>query len=506
MLFPKNISGGNSMKKTMCLFLCLILTGISLFAGGASQKAGGGAAKLEIMSARTQDIEPDKDVILQELKKQLAMDFVMNDYSGDDYTIQINARMASGNYPDIFQVTQTMLTDYARRGLLLDLTDAYKNELLPLSNYLGDRKRIGAVGGKNYGIPTLADFSYDLDFVRKDWLDKLNLKTPVTVDDLYNVAVAFTNNDPDGNGKKDTYGLIGEGLHTFASVFGSYGVGIDNGFPIIYIKNGQLVSGVTDPDAVNAITAAKRFIDAGVVDPELFGNTEETSREKAWQGTFGIIRARWSSFKKDEHIAAAKAVNPNAEWAWITALKNGNNTSLNGVYQIGASTQSRITAIPAALAKNPEKLALVYKFFNYLASPAGARLVQFGIEGSNYRMNNGKMEPIDFSNIGNSWYYQFLGREEMPYLSTRFVNQLDVINSASKETRIEGLNGFVTYPDGFTASDAETYINQELVKFLYGQRPLSQYNDFLNTLNTLYNFKAYIDNAKTKLTQQGILK
>ena len=43
--------------------------------------------------------------------------------------------------------------------------------------------------------------------VRKDWLDKLGLAAPTTLDELYDVLYAFTYNDPDGNGKNDTYGL-----------------------------------------------------------------------------------------------------------------------------------------------------------------------------------------------------------------------------------------------------------------------------------------------------------
>jgi putative aldouronate transport system substrate-binding protein len=437
------------------------------------------------------------------------MDLVFNHAGGDDYIMQINTRMAAGNLPDIFQVNLIMLKDFARRGLLLDLTEPYKNELLPLSNYLGeDRKVLGVTSGKYYGIPTLADFSYDLDFVRKDWLDNLKLQPPVTVDDLYTVAVAFTNNDPDGNGKKDTYGLTGTGLHTFASVFGSYGVGIDTGFPVIYVKNGQLVSSITDPDAVTAINAAKRFIDAGVVDPDLFANTEGTIQDKGIQGAVGIVRARWSSFvlRDAARFALATAVNPKADWIWITALKNSNNTSVNGVFQVGASDQSRISVIPASLAKNPEKLNAVYKFLNYQTTKEGSRLVQFGIEGVNYREDNGKIEILDTSTTTHLWYYQFLGREELPYLSIRFGPQMEMINTAANEPRIEGLNGFVDYPDGFTASDVQTYVEQEIVKFLYGQRPISQYNDFINTLNTLYNFKAYMDAAQAQLTQVGILK
>ena len=40
-------------------------------------------------------------------------------------------------------------------------------------------------------------------WVRQDWLDKLGLKAPQNVDELYTVLKAFRDRDPNGNGKKD---------------------------------------------------------------------------------------------------------------------------------------------------------------------------------------------------------------------------------------------------------------------------------------------------------------
>ncbi len=59
--------------------------------------------------------------------------------------------------------------------------------------------------GKYYGVPTSAH-TYAL-FIRQDWLNKLNLKAPGNWDELKKVAQAFTHDDPDGNGKNDTYGF-----------------------------------------------------------------------------------------------------------------------------------------------------------------------------------------------------------------------------------------------------------------------------------------------------------
>ena len=40
--------------------------------------------------------------------------------------------------------------------------------------------------------------------IRQDWLDKLGLKAPTTIDEFEEVIRAFTEDDPDGNGQKDT--------------------------------------------------------------------------------------------------------------------------------------------------------------------------------------------------------------------------------------------------------------------------------------------------------------
>ena len=61
-------------------------------------------------------------------------------------------------------------------------------------------------------------------FIRKDWLENVGMEMPTTWEDLYNVAHAFTYDDPDGNGVKDTYGLTGDGMGTLRYFFSSTGV------------------------------------------------------------------------------------------------------------------------------------------------------------------------------------------------------------------------------------------------------------------------------------------
>ena len=50
-------------------------------------------------------------------------------------------------------------------------------------------------------------------YIRKDWLRKLGLKEPKTVEELYEVLIAFRDKDPNGNGKKDEIPVFIRGNH-----------------------------------------------------------------------------------------------------------------------------------------------------------------------------------------------------------------------------------------------------------------------------------------------------
>ena len=52
-------------------------------------------------------------------------------------------------------------------------------------------------------------------WINQDWLDKLGLKMPETIAELYDVLVAFRDKDPNGNGKRDEIPITGKALYTY---------------------------------------------------------------------------------------------------------------------------------------------------------------------------------------------------------------------------------------------------------------------------------------------------
>ncbi|MDK8189911.1 sugar ABC transporter [Paenibacillus sp. UMB7766-LJ446] len=151
------------------------------------------------------------------------------------------------------------------------------------------------MNGTKYGIPLASD-PYGNDntlYIRDDWMKKFNLSAPKTLDDLSHMLDVFTNQDPDGNGKKDSYGLsIGtkDGFVAgFAStdwIFGAYGT-----IPETWMKgpDGSLHYGSIQPGAKQALATLRDWYQKGYIDPEIAIHDSSKAAESVTSGKTGVI-------------------------------------------------------------------------------------------------------------------------------------------------------------------------------------------------------------------------
>ncbi|GLX65785.1 extracellular solute-binding protein [Paenibacillus glycanilyticus] len=134
--------------------------------------------------------------------------------NAEQYQNKIAVTMASGDMPDFMNVDAQQFQILVQAGTIADLTDVYAKYASDLtkSSFEGSnslRLKAATIDGKIMGIPADGGEAADtqLIYIRKDWLNNLGLQPPKTMDDVINIAMAFTKNDPDKNGKNDTYGL-----------------------------------------------------------------------------------------------------------------------------------------------------------------------------------------------------------------------------------------------------------------------------------------------------------
>ncbi|MFJ1551724.1 extracellular solute-binding protein [Streptomyces sp. NPDC088246] len=121
----------------------------------------------------------------------------------DDFETKLQQRAAQKNLPDIVMNDVTQLGAMHSQGLLREIDlDKVKSSKEAVGQALDSGK---SVDGKQFGLPYSAQASALL--IRKDWREKLKLQVPQNWDDFAAMAEAFTTKDPDGDGKKNTFGL-----------------------------------------------------------------------------------------------------------------------------------------------------------------------------------------------------------------------------------------------------------------------------------------------------------
>lgn len=225
---------------------------------------------------------------LQMINDRFNVDYQLSFVPQANYDERISALLASGSIPDIIRYGQNELTSryqtFAKQGAFLAL-DEYIDEYPSLSyvpNFVWEQLK---VDGKVYAIPQYFPKFTLLPMIRQDWLDNLNLKTPTSLEELKDVAMAFTKEDPDQNGKDDTYGMVlGKDLSP-AYNFGAYWDAA-----AYYHKNedGQFIPGMIGEGRKQVIELLADLHREGAVTPDFVTYDANMQNKEFYSGKAGI--------------------------------------------------------------------------------------------------------------------------------------------------------------------------------------------------------------------------
>ncbi|MCU6712634.1 extracellular solute-binding protein [Paenibacillus sp. J5C_2022] len=270
-------------------------------------------------------LTPETNAYLSKLKDMLNIEVeylwqVPSDQAQQKFSLAI----ASGDLPDMFEIGITDYEKFKEDGLLEDLTEVYEKYASPeLKAFVeadgGKTLDMYKSEGKILGLPNFEDpfMSAQILWLRKDWLDKLQLDAPQTLDELEKVAEAFVTGDPDGNGQNDTYGiafnkeLISWGFDTrgFFYTMGAY--------PKAWIKDaeGKLVPGEIQPETKVALERMNQWYGNGLIDKEFAFKDTDKVVEDIVAGKVGISFGEW--WYPNWPLNMNRDQNPGAEWVAI---------------------------------------------------------------------------------------------------------------------------------------------------------------------------------------------
>ena len=445
--------------------------------------------------------DPEDDAILPGIKKAMGCDVEWTVVSAE-YATQLNVRLAGDNIPNLFQVDYNMAPTYIRQGLLLNIEPYLDKMPNFVANYSESALENCYMNGGMYLIAARPYIAYADYSIRQDWLDNLGLKMPQTLDELYDVLYAFTYTDPDGNQKDDTYGLTGRGLSAFNIVFRAFGTTQPGSF---LIENGSVVYSSTDPDMKSAIEFIQKLIDAGVVDPEVITNQSMEHRDKAISGYAGVLACTFWDIFKQTYMDQALAICPTAHWELLPGVEGpGGRWDV----QYDSTNAPSYFGVDAELENDPEQLDKVLRLLDFLCTPeTGHRLTLFGQEGVHYELDaEGNVVPLEkLSEITYSFNYTICGRDDLPYLKTKFGYLSRQIEQCGAMKCLPIYNSKTKVPDEVNLSDIETYADEEITRFIYGERSLDEWDAYVETMNNVYGLSVYMESARNDLIRAGLI-
>lgn len=283
------------MKKTLSLFLALMLTLLVCLPASAAVTAKGELPIVDEpitltialpVAAKVEDMATNKLTLWYEEQTGIQLKFI--ELSPEDVATQVNMLMNSSDLPDVvlgYDVPYDVLCGYADAGLIVPLDEQYEKyglyvyeRLIPemgeaTLGYVTYDDQLWAVPAGGNLITNLYGSEYNR--IQTQFLEALGMEMPRTLDELYAFLVGVRDNDVNGNGDPSdeipmtTYARVNFVFRMISNAYqytdcGTY-LKVNDG-KVSFIANNELFK--------EALTFMKKLIDEGLCDPACFTQDE----------------------------------------------------------------------------------------------------------------------------------------------------------------------------------------------------------------------------------------
>lgn len=454
--------------------------------------AKGDMQAVKLVTLRTNPIQdkqtPVEEMVRNMIKEKTGADIEVQFATLDQFSNKMNLMLAGEEQLDYVGIKMPEAVELYKAGAIIslnDLLDRYGSNLK--RNINPNAFKEVTYNGQILGIPGENPFiTGNVLQIRTDWLEKLGLPVPVTIEDFEQVMDAFVNRDPDGNGIKDTWGLSPRHFPMFrmTAVFA----------PFFMPQADQWW--LNEEGKLHPPEMAPEFKD-------MMGKFIEW-REKGWLWRETMT----ASFDQQVDLIGSNKVGAVAGWlTWVIqggwdVLVRGEVPEANfgvvflqgpGINKLPSANYSDGTVVITSKSRHPD---VVMKFFDFNATREGYNLTAYGPEGVNYTVQpDGTFRYIseDPDDINKAQYYgkyyTFLmswGDDALQWPVDTFV--YNKYNELKKTTnalpRFDAVDKYVFYDQSTWASAARlneltTYLEEHKLKVFNGEIPLGDWDSVM---------------------------
>lgn len=344
------------------------------------------------------------DRITRTLEEKFGFQASVQSFNWSNYKSQYQILAATGELPDVFTNVLLSSSDAGDTALFNQMVE--KGELMPLPDDLSAYPHLAALlsdyeylrhdDGHMYAIPhplfaeELLSSSDAAMLVRRDWMESLGLDDPQSFDEFLALAAAFSSDDPDGNGKDDTFGY---NVNSLAALGKWVILGIApecNVYSWVEGGDGSFAPCWMTEEFREVVSAYRRLYETGALDPNFFSKNPAAVVDDFVSGRLGLLeyKSSASALAELKEFWEEKNELPFAECVDVLPVF----PSSDGVrYSSSSNTFWSETYISASVTE--EQLDIILSLMDYLLSDEGYLLYTCGIEGEDYRIG-GDGEPV----------------------------------------------------------------------------------------------------------------
>lgn len=397
----------------------------------------------------------NNNMFFQELEKRTGvhLEFVIPEIGSENDAYY--SMIASDNFTDIISHYSYAYPE----GLDAAVDDGYYMDLTPyLDTYLKDYNALRNRDSYTLKCTTTASgrvaACYDIYTkkqgpwmglqLRKDWLDELGLKVPVTYDDWENMLTLFKE-------KKNAYAplCIGANGYLEYSHALSAGFGVYENFMQV---NGKVVYGPAEEGWKEYLTLLNDWYQKGLIDPDFMINGEwQVDKSMVENGQTGAWNAMYIMMSQYEQAVPGMDVIPVAS----PVKKEGDALHIR---REDSSIGNPVTI--SAKCKHPE---IAMKLLDYLYTEEGSLLANYGVENDTFTYNS-KGKPQVTDKISKNPKYS-MGQAQALYLLPP--NRLGGLYDWTRELGavpkqdLEGYKVWSTGDDAYILPTSLTYTSEE---------------------------------------------
>ncbi len=448
------------------------------------------------------------------VKFSVAWTWATNDEADSKY----NLALSSGDMPEYLEtVPLNVFVQMVQAGALEDITDAWEK-------YAGNRWKKAfepygdlpwtwsKVDGRIYGIPRVEDLAHNdtILWYRADWLDKLNLKPPKTLDELHDVALEIVKSGIGKGASGTTLGLMANkqyGATWYGSldpIWGAFGV-IPHQQGTHWSKVGDnLVFDSIRPEMKDALALLNKWYKDGIFRKDFFTVETSDSVQDVASGQVGLhFTPSWGA-----NLDTVKN-DPEAKWAF-TNIPTGPNGKK------GKYTENNFKPESFVFRKGAQNIEKIFQITNWMIELTEDFSRRFhGWEGANYTWDGDKVAwtdagwsawaigPIgtrgsgmaDPKSVGNGIKYRRdewskIAAEKRDAMQNLLLEDPTGVQQVSDESRLfildNAADGMITALQRLPTptqlergADLQKVVDEAIIGIIVGEKPLSAFDDMV---------------------------